>query len=188
MDVNAAVMLASSKGRRLSPRLGRSKKYKHWVSEDDLIRCLECEKMQGKIWYIDEEPEIKPELHPNCRCHIEPMETIQAGTATIDGFSGADWAVKYSGMLPGFYLKKQEASSFGWKAGKSPSNFIPGKMIGGDVYCNNNNHLPYSFGRIWYEADINYISGKRDGQRIVWSNDGLVFVTYDHYMTFYEII
>jgi len=43
-------------------------------------------------------------------------------------------------------------------------------------------------GRIWYEADINYTGGKRKKQRIVWSNDGLIFVTYDHYKTFYEII
>ncbi len=61
-------------------------------------------------------------------------------------------------------------------------------MIGGSKYRNNNGHLPYAPGRIWYEADINYIDGKRNGQRIVWSNDGLVFVTYDHYKTFYEII
>ena len=38
------------------------------------------------------------------------------------------------------------------------------------------------------EADINYKRGKRNSERIVFSNDGLVFVTYDHYETFYEII
>lgn len=41
--------------------------------------------------------------------------------------------------------------------------------------------------RIWYEADINYTGGFRNGHRIVYSNDGLIFVTYDHYNTFYEI-
>ena len=30
-------------------------------------------------------------------------------------------------------------------------------------------------------------SGKRNRQRIVYSNDGLIFVSYDHYQTFYEI-
>ncbi len=42
--------------------------------------------------------------------------------------------------------------------------------------------------RTGYEADINYVSGKRNSDRIVWSNDGLMFVTYDHYRTFIEII
>ena len=42
--------------------------------------------------------------------------------------------------------------------------------------------------RIWYEADINYKSGYRDSKRILWSNDGLIFVTYDHYRTYCEII
>ncbi len=53
---------------------------------------------------------------------------------------------------------------------------------------NSNKHLPTAYGRIWYEADINYVSGKRNRERIVWSNDGLIFVTYDHYRTFIEII
>lgn len=39
-----------------------------------------------------------------------------------------------------------------------------------------------------YEADINYMGGYRDGDRIVFSNDGLIFVTYNHYETFYEIV
>ncbi len=51
-----------------------------------------------------------------------------------------------------------------------------------------NYHLPQENNRIWYEADINYKEGKRNSQRIVWSNDGLIFVTYDHYKTFYEIV
>ena len=39
----------------------------------------------------------------------------------------------------------------------------------------------------WFETDINYVNGKRNAQRVLWSNNGLVFVTYDHYGTFYEI-
>ena len=39
----------------------------------------------------------------------------------------------------------------------------------------------------WYEADINYTGGFRTHDRILYSNDGLIFVTYEHYQTFYEI-
>lgn len=61
-------------------------------------------------------------------------------------------------------------------------------MIGGEIYKNKDKHLPDAAGRVWYEADINYKTGPRNSQRILWSNDGLVFVTYDHYLTFYEIV
>lgn len=76
----------------------------------------------------------------------------------------------------------------GWKRGKSPKKFAPGKMITRGVYQNENKHLPDKPDRIWYEADINYYEGKRNKHRLLWSNDGLIFVTYDHYETFYEII
>ena len=61
-------------------------------------------------------------------------------------------------------------------------------MITRGQYYNDDGHLPSASGRIWYEADINYKTGRRNDQRIIWSNDGLIFVTYDHYETFYEII
>lgn len=48
-------------------------------------------------------------------------------------------------------------------------------------------HLPTAPNRIWYEADINYEFGYRVTERILFSNDGLIFVTYDHYATFIEI-
>lgn len=47
--------------------------------------------------------------------------------------------------------------------------------------------LPITPGRVWYEADINYEDGYRNRQRILYSNDGLIFASYDHYHTFYEI-
>ena len=61
-------------------------------------------------------------------------------------------------------------------------------MITGGIYRNRNDHLPQIIRRVWYEADINYYEGKRNKHRLLWSNDGLIFVTYDHYSTFYEII
>ena len=90
--------------------------------------------------------------------------------------------------LPDYYILENDLKVLGWKAGKWPSNFANGKMLKGGVYKNANYHLPQENNRIWYEADINYREGKRNSQRIVWSNDGLIFVTYDHYKTFYEIV
>lgn len=55
-------------------------------------------------------------------------------------------------------------------------------------YDNKDMHLPNQAGRVWYEADINYTPGRRNLHRLFWSNDGLLFVTYNHGLTFYEII
>ena len=52
---------------------------------------------------------------------------------------------------------------------------------------NDKGKLPDAPNRIWYEADIDYQSGYRNTYRILYSNDGLIFVTYDHYQTFYEL-
>ena len=77
--------------------------------------------------------------------------------------------------------------ALGWRQGDRPSKFAPDKMLFMGVYENSDLRLPHSEDRIWYEADINYTPGRRNSQRIVWSNDGLIFVTYNHYITFYEI-
>ncbi len=188
MSLHGAVLDAAMKGYVWRPQITRSASYKHWVSIKDLRRCLDCADMHGKIWYIYEEPEIKPPLHPFGRCKIERMDAITAGTATMHGQAGADWAIKQIGELPDYYVLQKEAELAGWGRGKWPSNFIPGKMMGGDIYKNKNDHLPDAPGRVWYEADINYETGKRNNCRIVYSNDGLMFATYDHYKTFYEVV
>ena len=61
-------------------------------------------------------------------------------------------------------------------------------MLTKGVYKNRDQRLPDVPGRIWYEADINYSFGYRNGERILYSNDGLIFATYDHYATFVEIV
>ena len=58
---------------------------------------------------------------------------------------------------------------------------------GADWWLWNKGVLPDAPGRIWFEADLNYHSGKRNGHRVLWSNDGLMFVTYNHYESFIEV-
>ena len=140
---------------------------------------LTCHERHGQIYPINAIVNPEPPLHPRCRCEIEEMDVMAAGTATAMGENGAD-----------YYITSDKAfTDYGYKKGKNTvGGKAPGKMLGGDIYENDNGHLPDASGRIWYEADINYIGGKRNTQRIVYSNDGLIFVTYDHYFTFIEII
>lgn len=165
-----------------------STNYKNWRALLDLKTCLDCCLNHGQIYEMNETVNPEPPLHDNCRCDIIPMESIVAGNATKNGDNGADFWLKHIGELPGYYVSKDDAYRAGWRDGKSPIKYIPGKMISAGIYENQNGHLPDVPGRIWYEADINYYEGKRNGHRVLWSNDGLFFATYDHYLTFYEII
>ena len=112
-----------------------------------------------------------------------------AGKATKKGKDGADWWLKHYDELPNYYITETEAKQLGWVRYKGNLHKVaPGKMITRGIYYNDNNHLPVENGRIWYEADINYEKGYRGNDRILFSNDGLIFVTYDHYKTFVEIV
>lgn len=171
-----------------APITTQSKNYKNWRAILDMKTCIGCRSKHGQVYNIDEFVEPAPPLHLNCRCAIIPMESVKAGNATKNGDDGADYWIKHFGELPEYYVSEEFAINSGWRKGKSPQNFIPGKMITGGIYHNSDRHLPDAPNRIWYEADINYYEGRRNRHRILWSNDGLIFVTYDHYETFCEII
>ena len=86
-------------------------------------------------------------------------------------------------------INKISAEKAGWKRGQNTLDQVfPGMMIGGEIYYNDNGHLPDVAGRIWYEADLDYYGGKRGRKRLLYSNDGLLFVSYDHYHTFVEVV
>lgn len=174
----------------------KSTKYRYWLSISDARRCVPCKRLQGKVYTKDSSDirsnsffPIEPPLHSLCRCKLVQMEAKRAGTATKSGLSGADWWVKKFGHLPNYYISREEAEKVGWiSALGNLRRVVPGKMLAGGIFENRKQQLPIAPGRIWYEADINYSGGFRGDDRIVYSNDGLIFVTYDHYKTFIEII
>ena len=88
------------------------------------------------------------------------------------------------GHLPDNFITKEEARKLGWEGG-SVEEFVPGYAIGGDQFGNREGLLPKAEGRQYYECDID-TDGKdsRGGKRIVFSNDGLIYYTDDHYETF----
>lgn len=90
--------------------------------------------------------------------------------------------------LPKNYIRKKEAQDMGWIASEGNLWKVTDKMvIGGDKFSNREEKLPKKNGRIYYEADVNYKGGKRGAERIIYSNDGLIFYTSDHYKTFERI-
>lgn len=90
------------------------------------------------------------------------------------------------GHLPSNYVTKEEAEDAGWKTeGLSLAEACPGKSIGGDRFGNREGRLPTAKGRTWKECDIDYEGTRsRNAKRLVYSNDGLVYYTDDHYQTF----
>ncbi len=104
------------------------------------------------------------------------------------GFDEVAQYIKQNKKLPDNFITKQQAEALGWDRKKGNLHEVaPGKSIGGNVYYNNERLLPSAPNRTWYEADINYSSGYRGNDRILYSNDGLVYKTSDHYKTFIEV-
>jgi len=89
------------------------------------------------------------------------------------------------GKLPSNYVTKKDAETlYGWQGG-ALDTYAPGKAIGGNYYGNYEGLLPDADGREWTECDIGTIGQtKRGAQRIVFSNDGLIYYTPDHYESF----
>ncbi|TNH20989.1 hypothetical protein FHQ29_11040 [Testudinibacter sp. TR-2022] len=109
------------------------------------------------------------------------LKTQQAANHLID-------SLKNTGKLPDNYVTKNFAKKeYQWSEGKA---FKQGQL-GGDIFNNDLNLLPNSSGRTWYEADIgidpNISRSKQLGTRLLYSNDGLLYMTTDHYKTFKEL-
>ncbi|WP_081086554.1 hemagglutinin repeat-containing protein [Burkholderia stagnalis] len=112
------------------------------------------------------------------------LKTTQAANEAID-------SLRTTGQLPSNYVTKDQAKLDGWQPGKALNNSVPGGQIGGDIFENSTNVLPSANGRVWYEADIglkNTMSrSNQPGTRLLYSNDGLLYITTDHYETVTKI-
>lgn len=90
--------------------------------------------------------------------------------------------------LPDNYLTKEEARELGWEASEGNLWEVTDEMlIGGDYFGNREGLLPEEEGRNYFEADVNYEGGYRGAERLVYSNDGLIYYTDDHYDSFQQL-
>lgn len=95
------------------------------------------------------------------------------------------------GKLPSNFITKKEAEDLGWKKKDGEAGQLhiaaPGMSIGGSSFGNYEGLLPEKKGRKYFECDINYAKGNRGAERLVYSNDGLIFYTGDHYESFEQL-
>ncbi|OHX14463.1 hypothetical protein BI347_13830 [Chromobacterium sphagni] len=110
------------------------------------------------------------------------LQTTQAANEVVD-------SLRATGQLPSNYVTKAEAVQNGWMPGKALGNTNPGAQLGGDVFNNSPPiaGLPQAAGRTWQEVDIGLSNAmsrsNQPGTRLLYSNDGLLYITTDHYNT-----
>ncbi len=92
------------------------------------------------------------------------------------------------GTLPSNFITKKEARELGWDSKAGNLWEVTDHMsIGGDHFGNYEGLLPEADGRKYTECDVNYEGGYRGSERIIFSNDGLIFYTNDHYESFTQL-
>ena len=148
--------------------------------------------------YDESEPsQSQPEITTTEKTATEPTtpapdsgnETGATGNAIDeDGtYSSCDDVALYIhtfGHLPGNFITKKQARELGWGGG-SVEDYAPGMCIGGDHFGNYEGLLPDKPGRSYTECDIDTLGRNgRGAKRIIFSNDGLIYYTEDHYSTF----
>lgn len=135
-----------------------------------------------ELTLLPNESEATPQADPSPDEPSAPAELDESGE-----YSGKDEVALYIhlyGHLPSNYITKKDAEALGWPGG-SLEPYAPGKSIGGSFFGNYEGILPTKNGRSYTECDIDTKGAKsRGAKRIVFSNDGLVYYTEDHYETF----
>lgn len=137
---------------------------------------------------VTQKPTEKPTAAPTQRATQKPTEKPTEAPIDEDGsYTTKEDVALYLhtyGKLPKNFITKNEAEKLGWSGGGLES-YAPGKCIGGDRFGNYEGLLPKKSGRTYYECDIGTLGkSSRGAKRIVFSNDGLIYYTDDHYESF----
>ena len=141
-----------------------------------LVGCTEEDALDLLTAVVENRPE-----------ETAPASSVIYGEAYTDPYDVADYLHAY-GELPPNFITKNEAKELGWDSAKGNLwDVAPGMSIGGDRFGNREGLLPKADGRTWYECDVNYEGGYRGADRVLYSSDGLIYCTFDHYESFTAI-
>ena len=155
----------------------------HLIVDDGPSEDTEEPSADGDIAGPEEgESDIHPEDEEPAGTETEQPPIAENGVYT----SKEDVAlyIHTYGHLPGNFITKKEAEALGWPGG-SLEPYAPGMCIGGSYFGNYEGLLPEKEGRRYTECDIDTLgASSRGAKRIVFSNDGLIYYTEDHYESF----
>lgn len=128
------------------------------------------------------EAQTEPETQAPTAKPTEPVGTLDPNGTYDSKEDVALFIVTYGRLPNNYYTKTQAKRLFGWTGG-SLDEYESGACIGGDKFYNNEGQLPS--GHSYYECDIDTIGrSSRGAKRLVFTYDGLVYYTYNHYETF----
>ena len=130
-------------------------------------------------------PTTPPQTKPTTPPETEPTEPVLDPDGSYTTKEDVALYIHLYGKLPSNFITKNQARNLGWKSG-SLERYAPGKCIGGDRFGNREGLLPTASGRYYTECDIGTLGSYsgRGSKRIVFSNDGLIYYTDDHYESF----
>ena len=152
----------------------------------------ETQSTDGPLVVIDTTPDKTSAQSANATDAPVKTDAPQATADKLDengAYYSKDDVVQYIktyGKLPSNFITKDEAKALGWSGnGNDPvDKYAPGKVIGGDRFGNYEGLLAKKSGRTYTECDIDTKGTVRGVKRIVFSNDGLIYYTEDHYEHF----
>ena len=131
--------------------------------------------------YVAAEPETVPETEAQPQAPPETQALIDAKGYYTTKEDVALYIHTY-GCLPENFMTKNEARKLGWEGG-GLEDYAPCMCIGGDRFGNYEGLLPED--REYTECDIDTMGkSSRGAKRIVFSEDGLIYYTEDHYESF----
>ena len=134
------------------------------------------------------ESELEAEQSDTSQETTEQNEESHFGVTEDGTYTSKEEVAEYLyvfGHLPDNFITKAEAKKLGWVSSEGNlGDVAPGMSFGGDYFGNYEEILPEKDGRDYYECDIDSDGGYRGAKRIIYSNDGLIYYTEDHYETF----
>ena len=162
----------------------------------EVVESLEAMETETQISSGSEQTSVQTEAQTTSEAETEEIETEdEAAVIDEDGhYTSKEEVALYLytyGKLPSNFITKKEAENLGWKKKDGEAGQLhvvaPGMSIGGSSFGNYEGLLPEKKGRKYFECDINYVKGNRGTERLVYSNDGLIFYTGDHYESFEQL-
>jgi hypothetical protein len=116
---------------------------------------------------------------------------LRNNLATAEAANPLVGSLKETGELPANYVTKGQAVAAGWEPGKALGNSVPDGQLAGDTFENDKQIVPSTPGRTWYKADVGLdpmmSRSNQPGTRLLYSNDGLAYITSDHYKSVYQL-
>lgn len=128
--------------------------------------------------------QLAPVLNQNSTCTSSVSAAIDKD-GVYNSMEDVALYIHIYGCLPKNYVTKAEANAMGCHSLGRIEDYLDHGAIGGDTFYNREGLLPKKSGRVYTECDIDtWNKTSRGAKRIVFSNDGLVYYTEDHYRSF----